>query len=146
MTITHPATLNRDELVSSFQHMNVELRTDGIHVLHFRDMRKAVIDEWYDYQSYLNIVTPCEGNLLQMLVIHDEMPPITYMLQKTRALYVQFPVMPRHSAAIVYPMRHSILIQASMSMLNTIPDARQTSRFFLESKSSEALTWLLSRQ
>jgi len=103
---------------------------------------KNVIDEWYTYEMFLYTVTQDKFSLRQLFDLRAGVPPIAYFLKKTRQLFAEVPNISRHKVALVYSPRHGSLIYAGISLMNMLPVARGTTRYFREEQYTNALNWL----
>ena len=145
-TATAATESERDALLRTFQHVKVTLRPDGIHELTFLDPSKASIDEWYAYEVFVNAHNTTREIINQIFDFRKGLGPIKYFMQKSRELFAQIPDLHRHRAAVIYSNQNATIMFASLSLFNSLPMARGTTRYYFDAKYNEAVAWLLSNK
>jgi hypothetical protein len=119
---------------------------NGIHELTFLDNGKAVLDEWYDCEVFLNSVTSDDVIVSQLFNLRNGIGPVAYFMQKSRQLFIQIPNLSRHRVALVYSRQYATMAFAGLSLLNSLPMVRGTTRYFKDTQFGAAIAWLLSNK
>ncbi len=125
------------------KRISINWRPDGIFASAYLETNHAAVDEWMDFQRFLNGHFASGVIIRQLLDSRAGIAPVAYTVQSSNKAISESPNGPTHWVAVITSKRDNSLMQAGMSLMNCLRSRIKLRNFGAE-QYDEAITWLLS--